>query len=556
MSKQITNRSVEFQYEVPLASEKDWRYRLFEMIPGITSWSILLLPFLLALFNQVLAAATLMIAYLMLWFVKAIALNLRALQGYRKLNEHQATNWRELIDDLKNDSLEGPLPAWHYVNKKRAMEKPNGIAPEDIYQAVIIATWNEAREVLKPTLDNVKNSNFDKKKMIVLLAYEDRGGPAVEKQAKELMSEYKDVFFISKANKHVDLPNEVIGKGGNITAAGRELLKIVEKKGIDPKNVLVTTLDADNRPHKEYFANLAYVYSMIHDPKYMSFQPLPMFTNNIWDAPAPMRVIATGNSFWMMVQGLRQHMLRNFSAHAQPLHALVETDFWSVRSIVEDGHQFWRSYFTFHGKHEVIPIFVPIYQDAVMADGYTRTLKAQFIQLRRWAYGASDIPYVAKFGFFTKNSISKRDVFFKFLRLFEGHVSWATSPLILLFGAIIPWLFNQDNFLANQLPQLSSRIQTAALIGIIVTMYISFRILPPKPERYKRHRSVLMVLQWVLLPLTTIAYSSFAAINSQTRLLFGRYLGKFDVTEKAVVKDSGETVTSHGEEEIAHGELE
>ena len=180
-----------------------------------------------------------------------------------------------------------------------------------------------------------------------------------------------------------------------------------------------------------------------------------------------------------------------------------------------------------------------------MAKGYGRTMKAQFIQLRRWAYGASDISYVAKYGFFTKNMIPKRDVIFKFFRLFEGHISWATSPLILLFGAIIPWLFNQDSFLANQLPQLSSRIQTLALLGILITMYISFRILPPKPARYKRHRSVLMVIQWVLLPLTTIAFNSMAAINSQTRLLFGRYLGKFDVTEKAVVKDSGETVTSH-----------
>ena len=43
-----------------------------------------------------------------------------------------------------------------------------------------------------------------------------------------------------------------------------ELQKIVEKKGIDPANVLVTTLDADNRPHKSYFAGLTYVYAVCH----------------------------------------------------------------------------------------------------------------------------------------------------------------------------------------------------------------------------------------------------------------------------------------------------
>lgn len=539
---------MKFAYEIPYQENKGKLYRFFEILPGLLTWTVLILPFVLA-FTNVGLAAILMIGYLLIWFVKAIALALRSLQGYAIVEKHKKLDWQELIVDLDQEDIDHRrFPKWHYENKKRQEDNPNGIYSKDIVHAIIVATYNEAREVLKPTLDCVADSLYEdkNKKFIVLLAYEERGGPEVEKQAEQLMSEYKNVFLVSKAIKHpADIPREVIGKGGNITYTGRELQKIVEKKGIDPKNVLVTTLDADNRPHKSYFACLSYVYAVCHDPKYMSFQPIPMFTNNIWDAPAPMRVIATGNSYWMMVQGLRQHMLRNFSAHAQPLHALIETDFWSVRTIVEDGHQFWRSYFAFHGQHEVIPIFLPIYQDAVLADGYRRTLKAQFIQIRRWAWGASDIAYVAKYGFFTKNNISKVDVTFKFFRLLEGHLSWATAPLILLFGAIIPWIFNQSDFVANQLPQISSQLQTVAMFGILVTMFIAFKILPPKPQRYKRHRSVWMVLQWVLLPLTTLGYNATAAINSQTRLMFGRYLGKFDVTEKAVKKDTGETVTSH-----------
>ena len=535
-----------FKFEIPLQKEKGFQYRFFEVLPGFLSWTILLLPLILA-FTNIGLAAILMISYLLLWFVKAVALNIRAVQGYSRLQDHQKLDWEALIQDLDQEDVTGTkFPEWHYENKKRQADNPNGIYSKDIVHAVIVATWNEAYEVLKPTMENVANSHYDKKKMIVLLAYENRGGEAVEKQAKVLMKEYEGVFMVSKAVKHIDQPGEVIGKGGNITATARELEKIVEKEGLNPRDVLVTTLDADNRPHPSYFAGLSYVYAVCHDPKYMSFQPIPMFTNNIWDAPAPMRVIATGNSYWMMIQGLRQHMLRNFSAHAQPLHALMETDYWSVRTIVEDGHQFWRSYFAFDGKHEVIPIFLPIYQDAVLADGYRRTLKAQFVQLRRWAWGASDIAFVAKYGFFNRklHNAPLRDTIFKFLRLLEGHVSWATAPLILAFGAIIPWMFNQTDFLANQLPQISSRIQTAAMIGIFVTLFLSFKILPSKPQRYRSHRTVFMVLQWVLLPLTTIGYSAFAAINSQTRLMFKRYLGKFDVTEKAVKTDSG-TVSSH-----------
>ena len=531
-------------FEIPLQSERGRAYRFFEMLPGMLSWTILLLPLILAVTN-VRIAAFIMIAYLLIWFFKALALNVRILQGFNTLKKHEKVHWQALIDDVVSGQAQAlHAPEWHSRNLARLQTKPNGIKPREVVHAVIIATYNETREVLEPTIQAVLNSDYDPKKIILLLAYEERGGPAVDEQARQLIKDYSGKVMYAEAVKHPDgLPNEVRGKGGNITFTGYRLQEIIEQKGIDPAQVLVTTLDSDNRPHPQYFAGLTYVYGVCHDPSHLSFQPLPMFTNNIWDVPALMRVIATSNSFWMLVQGLRPHMLRNFSAHAQPLDALIKTNFWSTRTIVEDGHQFWRSYFAFDGRHEVVPIFLPIYQDAVLAKGYRRTLKAQFVQIRRWAWGASDVAYVAKHGYLSKNKISKTDVTFKFLRLLEGHVSWATAPLILLYGALLPSLFHGRDFLALQLPQIASYIQTIALSTIFLSMFLSFKILPPKPARYKRHRTLLMIVQWALLPITTICYSSFAAVYSQTRLMLGRYLDSFDVTEKAVKTDAG-TVTS------------
>jgi hypothetical protein len=240
---------------------------------------------------------------------------------------------------------------------------------------------------------------------------------------------------------------------------------------------------------------------------------------------------------------MRQHMIRNFSAHAQSLKTLIDTDFWSVRTIVEDGHQFWRTYFTYEGKHEVYPLYVPIYQDAVLSSSYLKTIKAQFIQLRRWAWGASDVAYVAEKGFFTKNDVPKIDLIMKFSRLLEGHVTWAVAPLILAFSAFIPALFNPQDYASQQLPHLASTIQTVALAGIFVTFFLSVKMLPPKPARYKHRRTVWMILQWVLLPVTTVGFNAMAALNSQTRLIFGRYLGKFDLTEKAVVNEDNKKIT-------------
>ena len=71
------------------------------------------------------------------------------------------------------------------------------------------------------------------------------------------------------------------------------------------------------------------------------------------------------------------------------------------------------------------------------------------------------------------------------------------------------------------------------MIGLFVTIFLSLKMLPPRPERYKRRHSVFMVTQWVLMPVTAIIYNSFSAFNAQTHLLLGKYLDKFDVTEKA-----------------------
>lgn len=530
----MTNNKI----EIPLKSEKTRRYRAYEILPGALSWTILLAPVLLSLVNASITAV-IIIAYFLLWFVRAIGLNIRVLQGYRIQQQHLKFNWQRMIDELEQGQASGPsqaVPKWHRQIVERITKEPTPIKPSQVVHAVIIANWNESREVLEPTLQSLIDSSYDAKKLIVYLAYEERGGPEVEARNLQLVKDFQKHFRYMTATKHIDLPNEVIGKGGNITHAARELEKYLKQEGIDPYNVMVTSLDADNRPHKHYFSALTYTVAASVDPLRVSYQPNISYSNNIWDAPAPMRVIATGSTFWNLTLSQRPHMLRNFSSHTQSMQALIDMDFWSVRTVVEDGHQFWRSYFKFEGDYEVYPIYVPIYQDAVLSDKYVKTFKAQFIQLRRWAYGASDIAYVADKAFYTPNKAPRLDRFFKFMRLLEGHISWATSPLILAFAAFIPVFFNAESYTANQLPIIASRVQTVALLGIFITFFLSFKTLPPKPARYKRHRSFLMIIQWVLLPVTTILYNALAALTSQTRLMFGRYLEKFDLTEKGTRK--------------------
>lgn len=530
--------------EIPQGAERGPRYRFFEMLPGLLSWTTLFLPVIVSFFSPR-VAAFLIIAYLMLWFAKMLGLNLRAVQGYRRMEQHKKLPWPKMVAELSAGELPGRskhIPDWHRANVARIQETPTPIRADDIIHAVVIAAYNETREVIEPTIQSVLASDFDMSRVILVMAYEGRDGAQSETAALSLVKEYGPRFKHAMAVKHPLTPGEVRGKGGNITYAARGLEKYVKGEGIDPLNVIVTTLDSDNRPHPKYFAALSYVYAVSPDPLHVSYQPIPVFTNNIWDVPAPMRVIATGNTFWNIVLSLRPHMIRNFSSHAQSLQSLIDTDFWSTRTIVEDGHQFWRTYFRYDGNHDVYPIYLPIYQDAVLSSNFRKTIKAQFVQLRRWAYGSSDIAYVAEKGYFTPNKVPKIDLTLKFLRLVEGHWSWATAPILLATAALIPSLFNPNDYTATKLPLIASRIQTVALIGIVITLFLSLKTLPPKPARYKRRRSVMMVLQWALLPVTTLTFNCLAGLNAQTRLLFARYLDKFDVTDKAVITEDKKRV--------------
>jgi len=540
--------------EIPLERNRHGWYRFFEILPGALSWSMLALPVVLSfitisLFHGlvILSLATVFVFfYLLINFIRGVAGALRAVEGYQAMRTHQKLPWAQMLAELETGEVSphARRPHWHEIALER-MRTARFLAPSEVVHAIIIATYKETRETLVPTIESVLASDFNMKQVILILAYEERGGEEIAKQSESLMKEYGAKFMDAFAVQHpAGMPNETIGKGGNVTYAGRELQKYLEKHKIDPVRVMVTTLDADNRPDKNYLNALTYAYTVAPDPIHASYQPVSLYTNNIWDAPAPMRVLATGNSFFNIVVSLRQHALRNFSSHAQPMAALIQTDFWSVRTIVEDGHQFWRSYFAFDGNYRVYPLHLPIYQDAVLADGYVKTLKAQFIQLRRWTYGASDVAYVVNQGFFKKNKVPKLDLFAKLWRLLEGHVTWAVGPILVAIGGFIPVFFNHNNIGANLLPLLVSKIQTVALVVAIITVFLSLKTLPPKPARYKKHRTIWMILQWAYLPVTTLCYNSLAAFYSQSRLMVRWYISKFDVTEKAVVKESGERVTS------------
>lgn len=547
--------------ELPLG-KRTRLYRWFEIVPGVMSYGAVLLLIILSLLSPMLAAGYLLLIIITM-AIKAAGIAYRTISGYRTYMAASAVDWSARLSDLEH-----PREAHAAVRSVAAsdrydfdvhLENLSYIAaapdsyprPSQIYQLIIIATYNESFDVLDTTLQSLLACTYDPAHMIVVLAYEERGGVATAATAQRLTEKYHDSFHHFTTIMHPkDLPNEVVGKGPNITYAAEQALQWIDAQKFARSNVLVTTLDSDNRPHRTYFDYLTYEYIVREDRQRFSYQPLALFFGNIWDAPAPMRVIATGNSFWTIISSMRPHTLRNFASHSQPLDALVAMNFWSKRSIVEDGHQYWRSYFHFRGDYDVLPLYVPIYQDAVMSDTLKGTLIAQFKQLRRWAYGASDIPYVAVNIFTRTRRAPLLPSLARFLRLLDSHVSLASVAILVAAGGWAPLLFNPQasrDIVAHQLPEVVSLIQRIAMVGLFISVFLSFKLLPPRPARYKRRRTIAMALQWLLMPVTSILYSALSAYNAQTHLMLGKYLDKFDVTDKATFESVQRSKRKHSE---------
>lgn len=532
--------------EIPQGKRKPF-YRFLEILPGLMSYGAVILLFVLSWFSPMLGAIYILIV-VATTLVKAVGVAFRTVQGYKTVQRAERVDWGARLLDLEDphvayERLRGRHDESYdfdeHVQNLRLLSAVEGESepkPHEVYHAVLMTAYDEGLPTLVPSVEAVRDTSFPNERIIFVLAYEERGGVEMEKNALALAEQFKGVFREFLLIKHpADLPGEIKGKGPNLTYAGARLSEYVERVRIRKENVIVTSLDSDNRMSKKYLDYVAYEFLVRPDRQHYSYQPVSLFMNNIWEAPAPMRVVAISNSFFNLINTMRPHLLRNFASHSQPLLALEGMDYWSKRTIVEDGHQFWRSLFYFRGKYEVVPIRVPIYQDAVLAETFGATVKAQFIQVRRWDYGASDVAYVGSYLFSKRREMPFLPLFTKWVRLLDGHVTLAIMAPIVAFGGWVPMLMNLSSRgnVAWNLPNVVGAIQTLAMIGTVITVLISLRMLPKRPEKMKRSK-IAMVLQWILMPVVAITYQSAAAFYAQTRLMLGKYMEKFDVTKKVV----------------------
>lgn len=485
------------------------------------------------------------------WLIKALVMGGHLIAGYVHLKRNTKIDWLERCkktDDLENWAneltrryqLAKGFEASRLKEELRQVEIIRGLPDvqkswKDITHAVIYTIYKESYEVVSASVRACANSNYPKDKLMIVLGIEERAGESARLVVERVVADYKHAFADIMITVHPDgIVGELKAKGANAYHAGRELQRYIDERNVPYDNVVVSCFDSDTLPSRQYFANISYEYVMNPERTFRSYQPIPLFNNNLWDVPVLNRLVALGSSYWQMIESTRPYRLVNFSAQAMSLKTLVDIDFWDRALVSEDSRQFYRAYYHYNGNHKAIPIFSPVSMDAVLGKDVWDTLKAQYIQKRRWAWGIEHLPYLMEKFFSTRGQLTFYQRIIHPFRTFEGHVSWSTSSLLIALGGWMPLLLNPDfrtTVLAFNLPVLARDLLSITWVGVLISAIIAQGLLPPMPKHFPRWKRLEMVLQWVFVPISGVIFGSIPALDSETRLMLGKYLG-FAVTAK------------------------
>ncbi|MFA5052165.1 MAG: glycosyltransferase family 2 protein [Patescibacteria group bacterium] len=484
------------------------QYRLLEIFPGAMVWVTFVLAIALSFIRPV-WAIFFIIVFDFYWLVRILYMLFFMITSFRRYRQTIKQDWRKKVEQL---------PDW-----------------DQYYHAVFYPTYKEPIEVIRGSLASLVQNNYPLDRFIVVLAGEEKDREHFTALSETLRREMGGSFFKFLVTLHPSgIEGEMPGKGSNIAWAGHRVKDLLDELHIPYDKVIASAFDADTCVHPQYFSYLTYTYATHPNPTHASYQPLAVFNNNVWESPALTRVISYSTTFWLMTEQVRPERLFTFSSHSMSFQALVEVGFWQSDIVTEDSRICLQCIMEYDGNYEVVPLHIPVSMDVVVGHTFWETVKSQYVQQRRWAYGVENFPYMV--WNFTRNTSMP---FLQKMRYIfnqgEGVYSWATAPiLIFILGHLPIWLANYQgstSVVTQNAPHILSWIMNAAMIGLLTQAVLSTRLLPPKPKNYPNWKLVIMVLQWILIPVTLIVFGSIPATDAQTRLMLGKYLG-FQVTKK------------------------
>jgi len=482
--------------------------RLLELVPGLISWNIILFPYW-GIFVIPEVVAYFILLFNIYWFYQSFQIAITATISHLRIQASMHYDW---MKDVRN------FPDW-----------------QKVHHIVIIPTYKEPLYILERTINSIVNQTLPLKQITVVLAQEKRA-PIQEREAnrKALLKKFGKTFANFFTTLHELAPGEVVGKASNERFAAIWVKKkLVDKKGLDINYIVITSCDADHVYHPNHFAALTYKF-LDNPERYNYFwQPAVLYYNNIWELPAITRIQNTFGSIWNLSQLSRKDRLVNAQNYSLSLKLLHEVGYWDPDKIPEDWGIFFKSFYKKKGKVEVEPIYLPLTVDAAQSTSFIKTLKNQYRQFQRWAWGVSDTPWILK-SYFLTPGVPFLNKTMRLIYAMWNHISWPINWFIITVGLTLPTLVNPRfgrTTLGYTVPKLSSLILTLALVFLVVTIILDHIYRPKRPEGYPLWRVLVSPLEYILMPISGFFFGALPGLDAHTRLMLGKYI-EYKVTEK------------------------
>lgn len=486
------------------------RYRLYEILPGLSIWLTLILCIILS-FIKPLWMIYFIILFDIYWVLKVLNFSFYLIVAWERFHDARRVDWK--------DKMRHEVDDWQ---EKR--------------HVVFLTLYNEEWAVVESAIQSICDAVYDKSKITIVIAGEARKEEHYNDILSKTKKRFKDCFSDIVGTCHpANLRGEIPGKGSNLHYSERQMKTYIDKKDWKYEDIIVTIFDIDTVCHPQYFAYLTYLYCKHPNPTRSSFQPIALYNNNMWESPAVLRIMAFGTTFWMLTSLARQDALVTFSSHSMSFRALVDAGFHEKRIVSEDSRIFYQCFLRYNGDYHVTPMYLPVSMDTVRDDKWWTSIKNLYKQQRRWAWGVEHVPYLINE--FRKKG--KKIVWWKKFKWvfieWEGKWSWALIALLItILGRLPMWVAPESikqSALFFNAPHILEILMGIAMLGMILSAILSVPLLPKRPESHPKHLYLVMVLQWLLLPITLIFVSAIPAIDAVTHLMRGKYLG-FNVSQK------------------------
>jgi len=491
------------------------KVRILELIPGFLVWATFIGVIALSL-GKPLWAIYFIIAFDVYWLLRITYMLIYLLASWWRFRRDAKIDWFNKVKSLSQNY-------------------------QEYYHLIFLPTYREPYQIVEKPFKALCQSNYDLSKFIVVLAGEERDKENFLSIAEQIKEKFHDQFSHLVITIHPqNLADELPGKGSNINYAGHQAKNLIDQLGLDYSKVIVSSFDIDTCVHPQYFAYLTYKYLTHPNPTHASYQPIAIYNNNIWESNPIVRVVASSTTFWLFTDLSRPERLFTFSSHSMSFKALVDVGFWDKTIVTEDSRIFLQGLVYYDGDYQTVPMYIPVYMDTVDIGRFWRSLKNQYKQMRRWAWGVEHFPWMVR-QFWFKGGQGRKVPFLKKMYYLwnqtEGVYSWATAPIIILIAGRLPlWLASTSDratALFQNAPHILALLMRLSMGGLIVIAVLYTLMLPNKPKDYGWQHYLIMLLQWVLVPVTLILFGSIPAVDAQTRLAIGgRFRLGFWVTEK------------------------